>query len=613
MERKKSEEQCFFDPCLFRNLKRISAVVCLLFILFIWCSSTIIISGSIFHVCVRSRKLNDPNCISFGGPGISTNSGFTLSLINESSESPVYQSNTQISPVFSSISPSTAAENNRSSAAEDEIKEVVNITQNSVVSSSVSPVTTPVSDFEDSPDIRLPVSSKSQSNDESAEEELIPSPVLGDSVFTKPVIRKGIDKAKAEETANSRLAVEGQLVILRSYTAKSKPSSCEGRGIYVYDLPPKFNTDLLAKCNEMMAWIDFCKYFTNEAMGEPIPALGNGWYNSHQFSLEPIFHNRILKHPCRVQEAEKAKVFYVPFYGAIDMIRCHFSKDGSGMNDSDALSKEIVEWLKQQKTWKRNSGLDHVFVLGKITWDFRRTENVSWGSPLLELEELQNPMKLLIERQPWNINEVGVPYPTYFHPRSDGEIIAWQEKTRKLKRKYLISFAGTPHKRWESIRSILIEQCTAAPKACNFLNCIGESCVESAPVEKLFMATEFCLQPPGDSPTRKSMFDSLIAGCIPVVFDPFTAHYQYPWHFPEDHRKYSVYIDQDEVKLSGGNVIEKLVKIPLKERQEMRKYIIDELMPRLVYAQADAKLEKFEDAFTLAVNNMLERAISKFP
>ncbi|XP_021859842.2 xyloglucan-specific galacturonosyltransferase 1-like [Spinacia oleracea] len=106
---------------------------------------------------------------------------------------------------------------------------------------------------------------------------------------------------------------------------------------------------------------------------------------------------------------------------------------------------------------------------------------------------------------------------------------------------------------------------------------------------------------------------SLIVGCISVVFDPFTAHYQYPCHFPEDYMKYSVFIDQDEVKLSGVNVIERLMKIPRKERQEMRKYVIDELMPMLVYAIANAKLEKFEDAFTLAVNNMLERLISRFP
>jgi len=31
----------------------------------------------------------------------------------------------------------------------------------------------------------------------------------------------------------------------------------------------------------------------------------------------------------------------------------------------------------------------------------------------------------------------------------------------------------------------------------------------------------FSAQPPGDQPIRKSMFDAMLLGCIPVLFDPF--------------------------------------------------------------------------------------------
>lgn len=40
----------------------------------------------------------------------------------------------------------------------------------------------------------------------------------------------------------------------------------------------------------------------------------------------------------------------------------------------------------------------------------------------------------------------------------------------------------------------------------------------------------FCLQPPGDMPTRKSLFDCLLSGCIPVLFHPLTARFMYEWH-----------------------------------------------------------------------------------
>ena len=75
---------------------------------------------------------------------------------------------------------------------------------------------------------------------------------------------------------------------------------------------------------------------------------------------------------------------------------------------------------------------------------------------------------------------------------------------------------------------------------------------------------------------------------------------------PEDHEKYSVFISQEEVKKNEINVIERLMKIPRKERDDMRRYIVYELMPRLVYADSSSKLEKFQDAFTITMNNLLQ-------
>ncbi|CAO2819896.1 unnamed protein product [Amaranthus hypochondriacus] len=646
------ENRGFLDSCMFKLLSKIPAAFVLLFIIFVWSSSTTIITGSIVHVCVTSRKLNNLYCLSAGAQPSKYD---TLPFNNYTSEISVVErtnlvpNNTHKSHAVlpindqlntaqnenrvlsqlgrASVSPGKAYRVKNSAQNENRVlsqMERAQVPPGKVVGDSAlfhspplpsaylvvknraqntkniaqKPAVSPPFVMKESISIELPVSRSNQVND-------------GGSIFTKPVVRKGIDKARAEEIANARKDVEGQIAVLRSYIAKSRPLNCEGRGIYVYDLPPKFNKDLVAMCSDMMEDMDFCEYISKDAMGEPIMELGNGWYNTHQYSLEPIFHNRILKHRCRVYKPEQAKLFYVPFYGGLDILRWHFKKVDNEVKD--ALSKELVEWLDQKWMWKRNFGLDHVFVLGKISWDFRRWANTSWGSRFLELDELQNPIKLLIERQPWHNNDVGVPHPTYFHPNSDQDIIAWQDEIRNVNRKYLISFVGASRNAQESIRSILIEQCSSAPNECNFFNCADKACVKSAPVVKLLMESEFCLQPPGDSPTRKSVFDSLIAGCIPVIFDPFTAYYQYPWHLPEDYTKYSVFIDQEQVKASEVNVIEHLVKIPLKERQEMRKYIIDELMPRLVYAHPNARLEKFDDAFTIAVNNLLERVARRLP
>ncbi|MCD7448587.1 hypothetical protein HAX54_044534 [Datura stramonium] len=118
----------------------------------------------------------------------------------------------------------------------------------------------------------------------------------------------------------------------------------------------------------------------------------------------------------------------------------------------------------------------------------------------------------------------------------------------------------------ESIRSILINQCISTKTGeCRFLNCSsGARDQPESIIELLYSET---------------------------IFDPFTAYYQYPWHLPEDYKKYSVFIDQEDGGTWKVNVVERLMKIPAGERQNMRRYIINELLPGLVYADPKSKLK----------------------
>ncbi|WOL17029.1 xyloglucan-specific galacturonosyltransferase 1-like [Canna indica] len=408
-------------------------------------------------------------------------------------------------------------------------------------------------------------------------------------------------------------AVQRYMKILRSLASKTTDTaatprgSCDGRGIFVYELPTKFNKDLMAQCSDLLPWSDLCKFFSNVGMGEPVPKLGKGWYRSHQYFLEPIFHSRISNHPCRVDDHNAAELFYVPFYGGLDILRWHFKNVSSDVKD--ALGAELVKWLAAQPSWTRNSGADHMFVLGKISWDFRRTDSRgAWGNNFLLLDEMRNPYKFLIERHPWELNEIGVPHPTHFHPHDDGDIISWQLRLRGSPRKHLASFAGAAREAAAgSIRSALIEQCVSSGGDCGFLDCSRGGCMRAEAVVELFMESEFCLQPPGDSPTRKSVFDSLVSGCIPVLFSPFTAYYQYPWHLPEDHRKYSVFIEEGDVKEGKVEVMERLRKISREEREEMRRFIVQQMLPGLVYGDSTARFDRFRDAFDIVVDNMVDK------
>lgn len=269
-------------------------------------------------------------------------------------------------------------------------------------------------------------------------------------------ISKSTNEILRAEVAYAVKIVEEQMHTLRSHSAVTlerrrrrsflNQTTCQGREIFVYELPPKFNEELVDQCNGLLPWTDLCEYFANDAMGEPISKLGGGWYRTHQYSLEPIFHSSVLRHPCRIFSADHAKLFYVPFYGGLDVLRWHFNNVSDQVKD--ALGFDLVKWLEAQPSWARSSRKDHVFVLGKISWDFRRKNKDAWGTSFLELDQMQNPTKLLIERQPWNANDVGIPHPTHFHPHSDDDIAAWQSKIMQSERKNLVSFAGRRGRRW---------------------------------------------------------------------------------------------------------------------------------------------------------------------
>ncbi|CAI9288879.1 unnamed protein product [Lactuca saligna] len=606
-----------FRSCVTMFVYPLPAALFFMILMFVWSSSTTYISGRIVHVCVSSRKLSNLYCLS---ATTQSNAEFHLPFTNSTSqeflekEIPVLEEKLEKDSGFPiPVSEDISVNRNLQGDSNDVVQNPTPLLEKRVTNDEVEVMSDLKDDTKEVPDVAVdnpPSILEKEVRSDVAEVMHDLKEVSHDVNLENP----NPQNDTIEEIKKARKVVEEQLRVQRSWITNQNqnqnPNQCEGRGIYVYELPPKFNKELATDCHNMVPWVDMCKYFSNNALGEPIPELGNRWFRTHQYSLELIFHSRVLNHPCRVYDENQAKLFYVPYYGGLDILRWHFKNVSSEIKDS--LSLELLNWLEMQKPWDKNLGKDHFFVLGKISWDFRRKEQTSWGTRFLELEEMQNPIKLMIERQPWEINDIGIPHPTHFHPQSDADIRSWQRTIISSNRRSLVSFAGAARPgALDNIRSILIDQCTSTSEEhCKFFDCKSGLCDEPKSLVGLFMESEFCLQPPGDSPTRKSVFDSLVSGCIPVVFDPFTAYYQYPWHLPVDHEKYSVFVDQEEVRETKVNVVERLMKVTRKERDDMRRYIVYELMPRLVYGDPNAKFELFQDAFSITINNLIERVKS---
>ncbi|KAM7258773.1 hypothetical protein ACFE04_014514 [Oxalis oulophora] len=388
--------------------------------------------------------------------------------------------------------------------------------------------------------------------------------------------------------------------------------SCEGKYIFMHRIPRKFNVDLIRDCRTLAPWHDMCYFTTNMGLGPPLPNnervfSHSGWYETNQFMLEMIFHNRMKQYKCLTADSSQASAIYVPYYAGLDVARYLWDKNP---HLKDQYSMELARWLRQKPEWKRMGGRDHFTVAGRITWDFRRSaRSVSgWGNRLLFLREVLNMTVLVIESNPWRNNDIAIPYPTYFHPSSDREVFEWQDRMRKMRRNFFFSFAGGARNSNSSgsTRNAVINQCLESSTKCKLMDCESRMCYKPYYVMKLFQNSVFCLQPPGDSFTRRSAFDSILAGCIPVFFHPASAYVQYIWHLPKDYEKYSVLIPSNKVREGKVSIERILSRIPAYKVKAMRDEVIN-LIPKVIYADPRSRLETLEDAFDISVKSLLKR------
>ncbi|KAL9255158.1 Xyloglucan galactosyltransferase XLT2-like protein [Drosera capensis] len=402
-----------------------------------------------------------------------------------------------------------------------------------------------------------------------------------------------------------------------SPTTTAADDRCPFGSIFVYDLPSAFNLDIANDCHNLNPWNSRCHSLSNHGFGPSanaalsrvLPAeLSRLWYWTDQFSSELIFHRRILRHRCRTSNPGSATAFYIPFYAGLAVGRYLWADHQGSVADRDRDCDELLQWIRGHgDQFNRSRGWDHFITMGRITWDFRRSKENEWGSHCIYSHGMENVTRLLIERNPWDYFDVAVPYPTGFHPERDADVIRWQALVRSRQRKTLFCFAGASRGVIKNdFRGTLLSQCRDALGACRVVDCAGNRCANgTSEVLETFLDSRFCLQPRGDSFTRRSIFDCMVAGAIPVFFWRRTAYLQYEWFLPGEPESYSVFIHRDKVK-NGTSIKEVLEGYGDDNVNVMREKVI-EYIPRLVYAKPDQGLESIRDAFDIAIDGVLQR------
>ncbi|KAL3645252.1 hypothetical protein CASFOL_010432 [Castilleja foliolosa] len=390
--------------------------------------------------------------------------------------------------------------------------------------------------------------------------------------------------------------------------------NCPNGQVYVYDLPSIFNTEIAKNCDNLNPWLSRCDALSNSGFGKRADEISrilpenltSSWFWTDQFSLELIFHNRMLNYRCRTLEPQSAAAFYIPLYTGLAVEKYLFTGN-STTEERDRHCNQMLDWVSDQPFFTRSNGWDHFITMGRISWDFRRSKDSDWGSSCIYMPGMRNITRLLIEKNPWDYFDVAVPYPTGFHPGSISDLRAWQDFVKSRQRRTLFCFAGATRGFIKNdFRGILLNQCNSEPGSCRVVDCGGSKCVNgTSTIMETFLDSDFCLQPRGDSFTRRSIFDCMLAGSVPVFFWHRTAYLQYEWFLPGEPGSYSVFIDRNEVK-NGTSIKGVLEKISREKVKKMREKVI-EYIPKMIYVNSNKGFEGVGDAFDVAVEGFLKR------
>jgi xyloglucan galactosyltransferase MUR3 len=131
------------------------------------------------------------------------------------------------------------------------------------------------------------------------------------------------DRASLKDSASAAAhddQSEGHTVAGALAAVDIKDNLCNGRHIYVQELPPRFNADLVRSCGTLSPWSDMCGSTAHGGFGPQLVGSSDGdavqetgWYDTDVQALDLIFHHRIRRYECLTDDPSLASAVFVPF------------------------------------------------------------------------------------------------------------------------------------------------------------------------------------------------------------------------------------------------------------------------------------------------------------
>jgi hypothetical protein len=351
-------------------------------------------------------------------------------------------------------------------------------------------------------------------------------------------------------------------------------------------------------------------------------------HKTSQFSLFKLLYERALRDKRRVLHPSLAQSYFIPY--DIGMDATFLEANGRMRKSYCPLSREVFKRLNQSEAFHRNHGHDHTLVVSvnqNMNYFFgapgcRDLFNLCWNCTKVSIDEY---MFIAADRnyelKGRGINWHAIPFPSDYHYSTENVSVVAPWK-RQDKRPLLISFTGN-RRRYNAvstlIRENLMDQCDRHPDIC--FNSTYRHKADLSPND-MSRSSVFCLQPPGDMPTRKSLFDAVLSGCIPVLFHPLTARFMYEWHlgqrvWDEIGIHYDSVEENHALISQSVDFIDKLHKLArdqpelVRSKQKKISQVAHQLQYSLIWIDPATKMEYVSslqgelDAYEITMNKLL--------
>lgn len=305
--------------------------------------------------------------------------------------------------------------------------------------------------------------------------------------------------------------------------------------IYMYDLPHELDGTVIrddVRCESMQGEeLDTCLF------GRILNTSFGHFRDVSQFSAGRIFHALMQHYSWRTTNPDSADLFYIPFFftNLPDQSRCPtpdaLAKHLTHLNADTAprhfLLSPRVAWSGDLCTDVFNSAQAPFSSVIKLALEERVCPRLKRSSFLERAQQGTRPRS-----PPAAVNLHSYPYPSMLSGLPDEQLSETQlALSKRSPRKVRISCLWGAHGA-VGLRRTLADFCQQHQR-CEF-RAISPDARDKTNTE-MIVATKrdaiFCIEPEGDSPSRKGMVDSVTLGCNPVVLNDMTQLWH--WHVPD--------------------------------------------------------------------------------